>query len=123
MTDERHPVLVVGAGLAGLSAAMFLGLHGVRALVVERHPTTSVYPKARGQFPHVMEALAVAGVAHRVAAASPRESGFRIVVADSVTGRVHKEVLIDRDPDFSEPGWLGQREPGTCGTDPAGAGA
>jgi thioredoxin reductase len=24
MTDERHPVLVVGAGLAGLSAGMFL---------------------------------------------------------------------------------------------------
>lgn len=108
MTDERHPVLVVGAGLAGLSAAMFLGLHGVRALVVERHPTTSLYPKARGQFPHTMEALAVAGVADRVVAASPAEPGFRITVAESVTGRVFTELLIDRDPDFgdlSPAGW------------------
>ena len=102
MTDERHPVLVVGAGLAGLSAAMFLALHGVRALVVERHPTTSIYPKARGQFPHTMEALAVAGVAERISEASPPDPGFHIVVAESVTGRVHNDVLIDRNPDFSD---------------------
>ena len=108
MTNERHPVLIVGAGLAGLSAAMFLAVHGVRALVVERHPTTSIYPKARGQFPHTMEALAVADVAHRMVAASPLTPGFRIVVAESVTGRVVNEVLIDRDPDFgdlSPAGW------------------
>lgn len=110
MTDERHPVLVVGAGLAGLSAAMFLALHGVRALVVERHPTTSIYPKARGQFPHTMEALAVAGVADRIREASPPEPGFRIVVAESVRGHVVNEVLVDRNPDFSElspAGWAG----------------
>lgn len=102
MTDERHPVLIVGAGLAGLSAAMFLAVHGVRALVVERHPTTSIYPKARGQFPHTMEALAVAGVAEQMMKASPPDPGFHIVVAESVTGRVYNDVLIDRSPDFSE---------------------
>lgn len=102
MTDERHPVLVVGAGLAGLSAAMFLAVHGVRSLVVERHPTTSIYPKARGQFPHAMEALAVAGVAERMTGASPPDTGFRIVVAESVTGRVFDEMLVDRNPDFGE---------------------
>ncbi|MDQ3787437.1 MAG: FAD-dependent monooxygenase, partial [Actinomycetota bacterium] len=102
MTDERHPVLVVGAGLAGLSAAMFLAMHGVRPLVVERHPTTSIYPKARGQFPHTMEALAVAGVAERMVEASPPEPGFRIVVAESVTGRVYNDVLVAHNPDFRE---------------------
>jgi putative polyketide hydroxylase len=102
MTEERFPVLVVGAGLAGLSAAMFLGVHDVRALVVERHPTTSIYPKARGQFPHVMEALQVAGIAGHMIDAGPPEPGFRIVVAESVTGRVFHDLLIDRHPDFSE---------------------
>ena len=102
MTHERYPVLVVGAGLAGLSAAMFLGVHGVRALVVERHPTTSIYPKARGQFPHTMEALKVAGVADSMIRASPPEPGFRIVVAESVKGRVFRELLIDGGPDFGE---------------------
>ncbi len=101
MTDERTPVLVAGAGLAGLSAAMFLGLHGVRALVVERHATTSIYPKARGQFPHTMEALRVAGVADRMTEAGPPDPGFRIVVAESVTGRAFNDILIDTTPDFS----------------------
>lgn len=98
---DEYPVLVVGAGLAGLSAAMFLGVHGVRALVVERHPTTSIYPKARGQFPHTMEALEVAGVNRRMSAAGPKEPGMRIVVGESVTGRVFKEVVIDENPDFA----------------------
>jgi putative polyketide hydroxylase len=102
MTHEQHPVLVVGAGLAGLSAAMFLGVHGVRALVVERHPTTSIYPKARGQFPHTMEALRVAGVAHSMVGASPPDQSFRIVVAESVTGRAFRDLLIDSSPDFGE---------------------
>jgi 2-polyprenyl-6-methoxyphenol hydroxylase-like FAD-dependent oxidoreductase len=102
VTDERTPVLVAGAGLAGLSAAMFLGVQGVRALVVERHPTTSIYPKARGQFPHTMEALRVAGVADHIMAAGPPGVGFRIVVAESVTGRVYKDLIIDGNPDFGE---------------------
>src|ERR1700742_5130233 len=47
--DEASPVLVIGGGLAGLSAAVFLGLRGIRAVVAERHPATSVHPRARGQ--------------------------------------------------------------------------
>jgi 2-polyprenyl-6-methoxyphenol hydroxylase-like FAD-dependent oxidoreductase len=101
MQDERVPVLVVGAGLSGLSAAMFLGVHGIRALVVERHATTSIYPKARGQFPHTMEALRVGGVVDRMLEASPGGSELRIVIGDSVTGRVFKELIVDDTPDFS----------------------
>ncbi|TDV54127.1 FAD-dependent monooxygenase [Actinophytocola oryzae] len=100
MVDERTPVLVVGAGLAGLSAAMFLGVHGVRCLVVERHPTTSIYPKARGQFPHTMEALRAAGVADVMIEESP-PGPFHIVVCESVTGRVFNDMLVDGNPDFS----------------------
>lgn len=102
MIQKRHPVLVVGAGLAGLSAAMFLGRHGVPSLVVERHRSTSIYPKARGQFPHTMEALRVAGVDQRMVAASPADPGFRIIVAESVTGRVYNDLLIDASPDFAD---------------------
>ncbi len=98
---DEYPVLVVGAGLAGLSAAMFLGVHGVPALVVERHATTSLHPKARGQFPHTMEALRVAGVDRRIAELALVDTGFHIKVAESVTGRVYNDILIDTNPDFS----------------------
>ncbi|MET1071145.1 MAG: FAD-dependent oxidoreductase [Umezawaea sp.] len=39
-------VLVVGAGTVGLTAALFLARHGVRAAVVERHPGLSRHPRA-----------------------------------------------------------------------------
>jgi putative polyketide hydroxylase len=51
------PVLIAGGGLAGLSAAMFLARLGVRTVLAERYPTTSIHPRARGQNPVVMEAL------------------------------------------------------------------
>jgi 2-polyprenyl-6-methoxyphenol hydroxylase-like FAD-dependent oxidoreductase len=39
-------VLIVGGSLVGLSAAAFLGHHGVRAYVVEKHHGTSIHPRA-----------------------------------------------------------------------------
>jgi 2-polyprenyl-6-methoxyphenol hydroxylase-like FAD-dependent oxidoreductase len=39
-------VLVVGGSLVGLSAAAFLGHHGIGALVVEKHAGTSIHPRA-----------------------------------------------------------------------------
>lgn len=93
--DEQVPVLVVGAGLAGLSTAVFLGLHGVRPLLVERHPSTSRQPKARGQMPHTMEALRLAGLERRFRAASPKSHGFALRIAESATGPVFREILQD----------------------------
>ncbi|WKD32299.1 FAD-dependent monooxygenase [Streptomyces xanthophaeus] len=93
MPDEAA-VLVVGAGPGGLSTAVFLGLHGVRALVVERRPGTSQAIKATGQYPHTMEALEIAGAAEAV-----RERGrayrsdFHMVVADSLAGPVRRTLM------------------------------
>ncbi|MEU3983438.1 FAD-dependent monooxygenase [Streptomyces sp. NPDC026672] len=92
--DETVPVLVVGAGPGGLSTAVFLGLHGVPALVVERHRSTSTAVKATGQYPHTMEALAIAGAAESV-----RERGrayrsdFHMVVAKTLAGPVLRTLM------------------------------
>jgi putative polyketide hydroxylase len=84
---RNSPVLIAGAGLGGLSTAVFLGLQGVRALVVERHPGLSAQPKARGQMPPTMEALAAAGLAGRFAdAAPPGRPETAIVVAADMAG-------------------------------------
>ncbi|KAA5833650.1 FAD-binding monooxygenase [Saccharopolyspora hirsuta] len=93
--SERTPVLIVGAGLAGLSTAVFLGLHGTPSLVVERHPSTSTHPKARGQQHDAMEALGYAGLAEAMVEASPRDQGFLLRIAESASGPVFREILHD----------------------------
>lgn len=48
MTDaEKHdaPVLVAGGGPVGMILALELAFHGVRSIVVERNPSTTIWPK------------------------------------------------------------------------------
>ncbi|MCP3800363.1 FAD-dependent monooxygenase [Allokutzneria sp. A3M-2-11 16] len=101
MSQEHAPVLIIGAGLAGLSAAMFLGLHGVRPLVVDKHAGTAQHPKARGQFPHTMQALRIAGVDDAFRAAQPADPGLTIKIAATTAGPVFHTILAGESPDFS----------------------
>src|SRR5690242_17207751 len=55
MSDETTPVLIVGGGPVGLSAALFLGHQGVSSILVERHPGTSLHPRAKGTNMRTME--------------------------------------------------------------------
>ncbi|TMR13108.1 FAD-binding protein [Nonomuraea turkmeniaca] len=57
MEQERVPVLVVGGGYAGLSAALLLAWRDVPVMLVERHPSTSIQPKAFGVGPRAVELL------------------------------------------------------------------
>jgi putative polyketide hydroxylase len=60
--EERTQVLVVGGALTGLSSAVFLGVHGVRALLVERHPDLLIHPRLRGLTPRAVEAFRQVGL-------------------------------------------------------------
>ena len=51
----RVPVLIVGTGPVGLSTALALSRFGIHSLLVERHPATSIHPKARGINVRTME--------------------------------------------------------------------
>ncbi|BCJ47983.1 FAD-dependent oxidoreductase [Actinoplanes ianthinogenes] len=69
MTDDETPVLIVGGSLAGLASALFLARHGVRPLLVERHPEISAHPRAQAASPRTMELLDAIGLGDRVRAA------------------------------------------------------
>jgi putative polyketide hydroxylase len=97
--QQPGDVLIVGGGLAGLSAAMFLGIHGIKATLVERHVSTSVQPRARGQVPVTMEALKVAGVDREVRDASVADR-LHVVIAESLVGQEYQVILGDENPDF-----------------------
>ncbi|MBO0715587.1 MAG: FAD-dependent monooxygenase, partial [Acidimicrobiales bacterium] len=59
---EEPDVLIVGGSLVGLSTALFLRLHGVSCLAVERHPSTAIHPRA-GHFQlRTLEILRWAGL-------------------------------------------------------------
>ncbi len=82
MSQEHVPVLIVGAGGVGLASALFLTRQGVRPLVVERHETTSTYPRATGLAPRTRELFREAGVDDEVLAAGSlmARSGGKVVV-------------------------------------------
>lgn len=96
MSVQHVPVLVVGGGLAGLSAAVFLAHHGVPALLVEQHRTTSIHPKARGQSPQTMEALRIAGIADQARSGGPADGArLRITIAESIVGSTLHTIIED----------------------------
>jgi 2-polyprenyl-6-methoxyphenol hydroxylase-like FAD-dependent oxidoreductase len=45
-STEEVPVLIVGGSLVGLTTAILLARHGVKALAVERHSGTAIHPRA-----------------------------------------------------------------------------
>ncbi|MBO0780005.1 MAG: FAD-dependent monooxygenase, partial [Ktedonobacteraceae bacterium] len=47
MAQEQIPVLIVGAGGAGLSLSLLLRQQGIQSLLIERRADISWYPRAR----------------------------------------------------------------------------
>ncbi len=82
------PVLIVGGGPVGLTASILLSQHGVRSLLVERHPGTAILPKARGINARTMELYRQIGIEDEIRAAglAPERTGL-IVWTESLAGR------------------------------------
>ncbi len=94
LKEIRVPVLIVGSGLAGLTAAVMLAWRGIPPLLVERHVGTSKNPRARGVNFRSMELLRVAGLEPDLVAAGGQSfEDFSITIAESVTGRQIHTIL------------------------------
>jgi putative polyketide hydroxylase len=88
MKTRNVPVLIVGSGLSGLTAAVMLSWRGVPVLLVERHAGTLQNPRARGVNLRSMELLRVAGLEPDLMAAGGHAfEDFTIHIAETVTGR------------------------------------
>jgi 2-polyprenyl-6-methoxyphenol hydroxylase-like FAD-dependent oxidoreductase len=74
------PVLISGGGPVGLAASLFLSQHGVRSLLVERHPGTALTPKARGINARTMEVFRQCGIDAAVRQAGLAEGGTGLIV-------------------------------------------
>ncbi|MFG2120868.1 FAD-dependent oxidoreductase [Streptomyces sp. NPDC048710] len=72
LSTEEVSVLIVGGGLTGLSAALFLSQHGVDCRLVERHRGTTVLTRASGISSRTMELLRDVGLEQTVVERGPK---------------------------------------------------
>jgi 2-polyprenyl-6-methoxyphenol hydroxylase-like FAD-dependent oxidoreductase len=115
--EAETDVLIVGAGPTGLSLAIELGLRGVAAMVVERHPRTGNQPRAKTTNVRSLQHFRRWGIAPALRAAAPLPSDYPtdIVFATRLFGRTLAvienafEGAKRRDPRFPEPAqWVPQ---------------
>jgi 2-polyprenyl-6-methoxyphenol hydroxylase-like FAD-dependent oxidoreductase len=67
-------VVIAGGGTVGLATAVFLGQHGIPALVVERRTRPSVHPRALGISPRTLELFRSAGLSGAIDAVAVRSA-------------------------------------------------
>jgi putative polyketide hydroxylase len=94
MNVRRTPVLIIGAGLAGLSAALLLAWRGVPSLLVEKRASTSRHPRARGVNMRSMELLRVVpGLEEELCSAS---RGELVIIEAETVASAPRKVIVPR---------------------------
>ena len=85
MTDQPSttPVLIVGAGLAGLVTALELARQGVRPLAIQRRSSTSIFPRATGVSTRSMEIFRRFGLDDEV-----RRGGWGVIPRQATVRRL-----------------------------------
>ncbi len=91
METKSTAVLVLGGGMVGLSAAMFLAWHGVPTVLVEKHPGSSLHPRAMGFTTRTMELYRAAGLAEQIPQVPPGFGRPRRMKVESLAGKWSKE--------------------------------
>jgi putative polyketide hydroxylase len=79
-------VLVVGGGLAGLSAAVFLAWRGVPTVLVEKHPGSSTHPRAIGFTTRTLELFRAVGLGARIPEVPLGHGRPRRIAVESLAG-------------------------------------
>ncbi|QKE08453.1 FAD-dependent oxidoreductase [Bacillus cereus] len=87
------PVLIVGGGLSGLASALFLAKHNVDYLLVERHPSTAIHPKAGGITFRTMELFRELGLEQKIRSAGKALENCRGRIAVHTIAEANNEEL------------------------------
>ena len=95
MTTHETPVLVVGGSLVGMFTAALLSREGVRPLVVEKHRSTAMHPRAAMVYQRTMEVVRSFGIEDSVRRKSYAqfEPDGAILSVESIAGaELHRDI-------------------------------
>lgn len=98
MNVKHVPVLIVGAGAAGLTTSALLAKHGVDSLLVEKRREVFIYPKARNLSFRSLEILRGLGLAEEVHAIA---DGVSDLVSKPTLNSTEQKQALDVDAIFS----------------------
>ncbi|MED1303251.1 FAD-binding monooxygenase [[Bacillus thuringiensis] serovar konkukian] len=93
MKSNDVPVLIVGGGLSGLASALFLAKHNIEYLLIERHPSTAIHPKAGGLTLRTMELFRELGLEQRIKLAGKALENCRGRIVVHTIAEANKEEL------------------------------
>lgn len=108
----QYDVAIIGGGPVGLTCSILLSLRGIANVVFERHPNTSIHPKACGINQRTTEIFRIMGIEDEVYAhAAPQDiagrtawytslgpKGREIVSRDAWGGGIYKEEYKKHSP-------------------------
>ncbi|MGW4098209.1 FAD-dependent monooxygenase [Mycobacterium sp. NPDC004974] len=94
----KAPVLIVGAGVAGLASAALLAQHGVESVLVEKRREVFIYPKARNLTFRTCEILRGLGLGDQVHAVA---DGASSVVLKPTLNSASAEPAMDVEAIFA----------------------
>ncbi|UJR18309.1 hypothetical protein I4U23_005211 [Adineta vaga] len=114
MTVIRVPVLIVGGGIVGLSASLFLADHRIDSILVERHADTSIHPRSRSVNARTMEIYRSLGIDEAVrAAGSTLSPSMGIYTGTSLREVIESKPRKEGPRKFPGSGLLGSISPVT----------
>lgn len=97
------PVIIIGAGPVGLSASIALSRQGIRNIVIEKHPGTSIHPKSRGINVRTMELCRLWGAEQKIRECELPLTARRFLWMNHVKGEIQGDVSFVTDQEELSP--------------------